>query len=91
MITHVHCFLQAFKSRIFFSGRKAVPGTLELMIQFEGTADFGKKWTAYKSMQWMIIMKKGGRWLTPKTWCPFLGSRSTSFDLKHEWAPLEQR
>jgi hypothetical protein len=41
MLTHVHCFLQAFKSRIFFSDRKAVPGTLELLIQFEGTAVLG--------------------------------------------------
>jgi hypothetical protein len=38
MLTHIHCFMQAFKSRIIFSDRKAVPGTLELSIQFDGTA-----------------------------------------------------
>jgi hypothetical protein len=39
MISHVF-ILQVFKSRIFLRDRKAVPGTLELVIQliFEGTA-----------------------------------------------------
>jgi len=47
-----HLGLQVFKSRIFLRDRKAVPGTLELVIRLniEGTAVFRGGIIAYKPL-----------------------------------------